>query len=96
MISLERACRIAARRVDRIGLPWTGKFVCIRDMGDCWLFGPEWVGDCPTGGGLPQVSKGLGICTGAPGGFAGYLKRKDAPTVEVPPVWRADTQSELV
>ena len=79
MISLKCACRVPARRGDRIGLPWTGKSMHIRDMGDRWLFGPEWVGECPTGGGLPQVSRGLGICMGAPGGFVNYLKRREAP-----------------
>lgn len=86
MISIERACKIAAKRV---GGKWTGKFLEIIDMGDYWVLEPELLQRVM--GGPPMVTKGLGLCTT-------YrlmpLERlhalNDAPRVEVPEAWRAE------
>ena len=88
-ISIERACEITAKRLE--GLPWTGKFEAIHDLGSKWVLFPQLQpGHVRRGGGQFGVTKNLGIpLTIAIPPLKNLHRIREAPKVEVPEKWRA-------
>lgn len=86
-ISIERACEIAAKHVS--SKHWDGTFAAIRDLGNKWVFCPNYPPRCtPRGGGSPGVTKNLGIPLTVV--TVRNLDRiRNAPLVDVPEKWRA-------